>query len=149
MSIDASNGLLRLADRVTLEGGMNARQLRTTTLVSALRPVVMNPPFATLRAEASLDDGIPVIMTLVFAYERLAQVSFRFRYPAEVDERQVHEQHALWLARVLGDARVFEWGTVGCEYDPRNDEANVVITWRGVSDLYDGAMPPPPSMAEG
>jgi hypothetical protein len=139
-------GTLYLGEGVTLEGGLDARQLRRTPLVAALRPVVMNPPFATLQADATLAEGIPVRMTLVFAFERLVQVSFRFRYPPDVDETLVHQQHCQWLDRSLGAVPyVADWGMVSCDYDPRNDESNVVLTWRGLSDLYDQALPPLPS----
>lgn len=142
--IDVTEGRLALARGGVLDADFNAARLRESTLVSAVRPYIANPPWHTLTAQTELADGIPVGMTLIFHHERLAQVSFRFAYPPEVTEEQVHEQHALWLERTLGPGPyVYEWGTVELTYDPRIGESAVVITWRGVSDLHDSVMPWP------
>ncbi len=144
--IDVAEGRVLLSDGVALDGGFTARSLRESPLVRSVRPYVANPPWHTLVADGALADGIPIGMTLVFHHERLAQVSFRFMYGPEVDEALVHEQHARWLESTLGPPPyVYDWGVVELTYDPRIGESAVVVTWRGVSDLHDRAMPPPPA----
>ena len=39
---------------------------------------------------------------------------------------------------------VYAWGAVSADIDPRNGEAGITLTWRGVPELYDSALPPAP-----
>ena len=144
--IDVREGRLVLADGVVLGPHFNAAALRTSPLRFTVQPLVANAPFHTLVGTATLADGVPVGLTLVFCDLVLAQVHLRFAYEGGVDERLVHDQHVQWLERTLGPGPyIYDWGTVVASLHPRDDEANLSVTWRGVSALHDGAMPPVPT----
>lgn len=143
--IDPLNGQLLLADGVVLGPHFNAAALRTSPLRHTVQPLLANAPFHTLVGTATLADGVPVGLTLVFCDLVLAQVHLRFAYEGGVDEQLVHAQHVQWLERTLGPGPyVYDWGTVDAMLHPRDGEASLSVTWRGVSALHDGAMPPPP-----
>jgi len=143
--IDVREGRLLLADGVALGPRFHAAALRTSPLRLTLQPWPASPPFETLVGTATLADGVPVGLTLVFCDGVLAQVGLRFAREGGVDERLVHAQHVQWLERALGPGPYnYAWGAVDATLHPRDAEACLFVTWRGVSALYDGAMPPAP-----
>ncbi len=144
--IDVREGRLLLADGVALGPHFNAAALRTSPLRFTLQPLSASPPFHTFVGTATLADGVPVGLTLVFSDLVLAHVSLRFAYDGGVDERLVHAQHVQWLERALGPGPYnYAWGAVEATLHPRDAEASLSVTWRGVSALYDGALPPAPT----
>jgi hypothetical protein len=145
--IDAINGQLLLSDGVALSSHFNAAMLGASPLRLTVRPLSAVAPFHTLVGTAKLAEGIPIGITLIFCNLVLAQVIFRFAYDGGVDENLVHAQHEQWLARTLGDGPFhYDWGAVSAVVHPRDAEASVSITWRGVSHLHDNALPPPRSV---
>lgn len=145
--IDIDAGLLRLADGVELGPHFNAAAFRTSPLRFTVQPVTATAPYHTLVGTATLADGVPVGITLLFADLVLAQVTLRFAYPGGVDERLVDAQHRQWLERNLGPSHgdyVYAWGVVSASLHPRDAEAAITITWRGVSRLHDSVLPPVP-----
>lgn len=149
--IDVAAGTLLLADGVTLGPHFNAAAFRASPLRRTVQPVSATAPFHTLVGTATLADGVPVGLTLVFADLVLAQVSFRFAYPGGVDEALVDAQHRQWLERTLGPGsdHVYPWGSVVATLHPRDAEAAITLTWRGVSHLHDSALPPVPAAIDG
>jgi hypothetical protein len=139
--IDAANGQLLLTDGVVLSARFNVSMIGKSQL--RLTPLSARPPFRTLAGFATLAEGIPIGMTLVFCNQLLANVSFRFAYDADFGEDRVHAEHEQWLARVLGERpHSYSWGAVAAMVHPRDAEASVSVTWRGVSHLYEYSLPP-------
>jgi hypothetical protein len=140
--IDAVSGRLLLTDGVVLSAGFNVSMLGKSQL--RLTPLSAHPPFRTFVGLATLAEGIPIGMTLVFCNQLLANVSFRFAYDAYFGEDRVHAEHEQWLARILGERPFsYRWGAVDTMVHPRDAEASVSVTWRGVSHLYERSLPPP------
>jgi hypothetical protein len=141
--IHAVKGELLLSEGVVLSALFKVADLSSTHLRTAVRLFSNTAPFQTFVGFTSLAEGIPIGMTMIFTKRGLAQLSFRFARDGGVDENLVHAEHEQWLVRTLGSAPYnYHWGAILAMLHPRDAQASVSITWRGMSHLHDSTLPP-------
>jgi len=144
--IDLASGVLRLEEGVELRGGLKLSVLLKTPFRRFLLGNLSNPPWQTLTAAgARLEGGVQVNLVLVFHGGRLNQASFFVADCRAQGGQAEFEFHRDWLEQRIGSgSHARPWGMVSAEHDPKGDQANICVTWRGISNLYDGSIPPAP-----